>query len=100
MEEKEIAQWIENGLRLTKVETLSWCEVSLYIVYCASCSVECISYFKTLCFQYLDFGTKLCSSCTVASVVIHNRTVIKHNICRLIISTEFCVKAPSRKGAL
>jgi len=46
LEEKEIAQWIENCLRLTSVETLFRCEVSLYIVTCASCLGECMSYFK------------------------------------------------------
>jgi len=34
LEEKEIAQWTENCLPLTSVETLSRCEVSLYIVTC------------------------------------------------------------------
>lgn len=35
----------------------------------------------------------------MASVIMHNLTVIKHNMFKLTVSTEFCVKAPCSRGA-
>lgn len=92
MEEKDIAQWIENGLPVTKVHSLSRCEISFCIVSCASSSLERISYFKTLCFLYLDCVTKLYSSCT-GRQWLYVTELIKHNMSKLTVSTEFCVKA-------